>query len=109
MKELHREGLAIHPGPESCASDRKVRGEALTGEHAGQVLSPDIRIIGLSTLCSETEGNIGWCVIASANRNPRGPRPCACVEASCARTGRSHGHSLDRPASRMGKAKAVTP
>ena len=39
MKELHREGLAIHPGPESCASDRKVRGEALTGGGVGPVLS----------------------------------------------------------------------
>ena len=70
-------------------------GEALTGVHAGQVSSPDIRNPGLPTLCPDAEGNIGWRVIASANRSPRGPRPCACVEASCARTGRSHGHSLD--------------
>jgi hypothetical protein len=33
------EGVAIHTGPESCADGREVVGEALTGEHAGQVLS----------------------------------------------------------------------
>lgn len=33
------EGGAIHTGPESCASNREVRGEALTGEDAGQPLS----------------------------------------------------------------------
>ena len=33
------EGVAIHTGPESCADGRKAVGEALTGEHAGQVLS----------------------------------------------------------------------
>ncbi len=70
-------------------------GEALTGVHAGQVLSPDIRNPGLPTPCPNAEGNIGWRVIASANWNPRGPRPCACVEASCARTGRSHRYLLD--------------
>ena len=33
------EGLATHAGPESCAVVRKDGGEALTGEHAGQVWS----------------------------------------------------------------------
>ena len=39
MKESHIEGLATHGGPESCACDRKVMGEALTGVHTGRVLS----------------------------------------------------------------------
>ena len=30
------EGVAIHTGPESCASGREARGEALTGERIGQ-------------------------------------------------------------------------
>jgi len=30
------EGVATHTGPESCASGREVRGEALTGERIGQ-------------------------------------------------------------------------
>jgi hypothetical protein len=39
MKESHIEGLATHGGPESCACDREVMGEALTGVHTGRVLS----------------------------------------------------------------------
>jgi hypothetical protein len=31
MKESYGEGLATHTGPESCAVDREVGGEALTG------------------------------------------------------------------------------
>jgi RNA-directed DNA polymerase len=42
MKEPHREGVAIHSGPESCAAARKGSGEALTGEKAGRVLSREI-------------------------------------------------------------------
>lgn len=33
------EGVATHTGPESCTGGRQAVGEALTGEHAGQVLS----------------------------------------------------------------------
>jgi len=33
------EGVAIHTGPESCASGREARGEALTGERIGQLSS----------------------------------------------------------------------
>jgi hypothetical protein len=36
MKEPHREGIAIHSDPESCASSREGAGEALTGAHAGR-------------------------------------------------------------------------
>lgn len=39
MKESYSEGVAIHTGPESCGWDRKVTDEALTGVHAGWVLS----------------------------------------------------------------------
>jgi RNA-directed DNA polymerase len=42
MQEPHKKGLANHLGPQSCADDRKVVGEALTGEHAGQPLSSEI-------------------------------------------------------------------
>ncbi len=42
MQEPHKKGLASHLGPESCADGRKVVGEALTGEHAGQPLSSEI-------------------------------------------------------------------
>ena len=42
MQEPHKKGIANHLGPESCADGRKVVGEALTGEHAGQPLSSEI-------------------------------------------------------------------
>ena len=39
MKESYVEGLASHGGPESCADDREIAGEALTGVLAGRPLS----------------------------------------------------------------------
>jgi RNA-directed DNA polymerase len=42
MEVSYSEGLATHAGPESCAGDRKIDGEALTGERAGWVLSREI-------------------------------------------------------------------
>ena len=43
MKEPHIEGLANHDDPESCLGTRKGTGEALTGAHAGRVLSRENR------------------------------------------------------------------
>jgi hypothetical protein len=40
MKASYDEGLANHIGPESCADNGNITGEALTGESAGWVLSP---------------------------------------------------------------------
>jgi RNA-directed DNA polymerase len=57
MQESHGKGPASHPDPESCASDRKVAGEALTGAHAGQPLSCEIRWSGVPTPLSEAEGH----------------------------------------------------
>jgi hypothetical protein len=42
MKVPYGEGLATRAGPESCAWSRKRRGEALTGERVGRVLSREI-------------------------------------------------------------------
>jgi hypothetical protein len=42
MEVSYGEGVATHTGPESCACDREVAGEALTGERAGPVLSREI-------------------------------------------------------------------
>jgi RNA-directed DNA polymerase len=39
MKESYVKGLAARSGPESCVVAREGRGEALTGERAGRVLS----------------------------------------------------------------------
>ena len=42
MKESYRKGVANHPDPESCVASRKAAIEALTGAHAGRVLSCEI-------------------------------------------------------------------
>jgi hypothetical protein len=42
MKESYRKGVANHPDPESCVANREAGGEALTGAHAGGVLSCEI-------------------------------------------------------------------
>ena len=58
MKESHDQGPASQVDPESCVSDRKVAGEALTGAHTGQVSSCEITQSGTPTPLSEAEGNI---------------------------------------------------
>ena len=45
MKESYVKGLAAHSGPESCVAAREGRGEALTGERAGRVLSRESNIL----------------------------------------------------------------
>ena len=42
MKESYGKGVAIHPGPESCVASRKAAIEALTGVHAGRLMSREI-------------------------------------------------------------------
>jgi hypothetical protein len=93
MKESHIEGVANHDDPESCVGGREGVHEALTGACAGTVLSREIYTTGTPTLLSQAEGNTDatafarWCLV------PRGRRPAARAEPSCARTGRSHGCS----------------
>ena len=57
MKEPNGEGLASHPGPESCAGRREASGEALTGGSAGPVLSCDIKEFGVPTPLRYAEGH----------------------------------------------------
>jgi RNA-directed DNA polymerase len=57
MRESHGKDLASHPDPESCVGVRKDAGEALTGAHAGQPSSCEIRSSGVPTLLGEAEGN----------------------------------------------------
>jgi len=106
MKEPYIEGLANHDDPESCVGLRKEVGEALTGEHIGEVLSREINS-GVLTLLSEREGHIETNDMASSPRIPRGRRPSACVNAPCAGTGRSRVCPDDFGSpGRIGKAKA---
>src|ERR1700728_1300873 len=59
MKESHRKDPASHPDPESCVEGREATGEALTGAHAGQPSSCEIRSSGVPTPLSEAEGHTG--------------------------------------------------
>ena len=91
MQESYREGVASHPGPESCAGDREASGEALTGVHTGGALSRERTQIRVPTPSSGAEGNIVVCVSASARRTWRGRSTLACVETPCTEPGRSRG------------------
>ena len=90
MKESYRKGVASHPDPESCVASREAAIEALTGAHAGRVLSCEIIATGVPTLFRMAEGNTGGGVIASTRRTLRSLRPQACMETPHARTGRPH-------------------
>ena len=61
MQESHREGVAIHPDPESCMVAREGAIEALTGAHAGRVLSCEIIATGVPTSFRMAEGNTDGC------------------------------------------------
>jgi RNA-directed DNA polymerase len=71
MKEPYGEGLALHPDPESCACRREAAGEALTGAHAGPVLSREIGLdFGVPTYSVCAEGNIGDAAMRKAPPDP---------------------------------------
>jgi hypothetical protein len=90
MRESYRKGVANHPDPESCVASRKATIEALTGAHAGWVLSCEIIATGVPTSFCRAEGNTDGCASASIRRIPRSLRPQACMETPRARTGRPH-------------------
>ena len=89
MKESYSEGIANHTGPESCGGGSNAMAEALTGEHAGGLLSSEINSFQVPTLWSDGEGNTGCSVIASCKPTGGVVGTLACVEAPCAGTGRS--------------------
>ena len=90
MKESHRKGVANHPDPESCVAGRKAGREALTGAHAGRVLSCQITATRVPTSFDKAEGNTCGCASASVRGTLRSQRPQACMETPRARTGRPH-------------------
>ena len=85
MKEPYGEDPASRPDPESCVRTGNGAGEALTGAHAGQPSSCEIRSSGVPTLLSEAEGHTGGRVIGK-----RPPDP-AQSETLCMRGNSSHG------------------
>src|SRR6202158_2683509 len=108
MKESHRKGVASHPDPESCVGSCKAVGEALTGAHAGWVLSCEIIATGVPTSFRMAEGNTDGCAIASIRRTPRSLRPQACMETPRARTGRTHRRPSWKMLRRAGLEKALS-
>lgn len=70
MKESYRKGSASHPDPESCSDNHKVVAEALTGAHAGRILSCEIKAFGVPTLLTEAEGNTDRGDSASLESDP---------------------------------------
>ena len=89
MKESPRKGVANHPDPESCVASREAAIEALTGAHAGRVLSCEIKVLQRADGVSLSEGYISGGALVSPPRTLRSQRPCACMETPRARTGRS--------------------
>src|SRR6516164_11355438 len=85
MKKSHGKDPASHPDPESCVGGRKDAGEALTGAHAGQPSSCEIRSSGVPTLLSEAEGHTEGDVIGESSPDP------AQSETLCMRGNSSHG------------------
>ena len=75
MKVHCGEGVAIHIGPEPCVGIREGVGEASAGEHTGQPLSRESKIILSADVVRITEGNTDGREIASARPARRGRRP----------------------------------
>src|SRR6516164_8097239 len=85
MKESYGKDPASHPDPESCVGDRKGAGEALTGAHAGQPSSCEIRCSGVPMRLSDAEGHTEGGVIGKPPSDP------AQSETLCTRGNSSHG------------------
>ncbi len=75
MKAPNNKEVAIHIVPESCATYREVRREALTGVHIGQPLSRDRNLILGADAVQLAESNTTKCASASAWATRRGQRP----------------------------------
>jgi len=76
MQVLYGEGVATHPGPESCPTVRKGRGEALAGERVGWPLSRErCTTIGGPTQSCSWKATPGLPLAQGSSRPPRGQRP----------------------------------
>src|SRR3954447_3602681 len=110
MKESYGKDPASHPDPESCVGVREDAGEALTGAHAGQPSSCEIRSSGVPTPLCEAEGNTEGGVIGKPSPDP------AQSETLCTRGNSPHGKreiprapAADGGAGRSGKVVDLEP
>jgi hypothetical protein len=69
------EGAAIHIGPEPCTGIREDVGEASAGEHIGQPLSRENKIVPGADALRNAEGDMDGGIIASTRPARRGRRP----------------------------------
>ena len=112
MQESHGQDPASQPDPESCVCTGNGAGEALTGAHAGQPSSCEIRSSGAPTPLSEAEGNTVGGVIGEPSPGP------AQSETLCTRGNSPHGKreipqvptelvSMGRPVKAHGRTTGV--
>ncbi len=99
MKVHYRKGVATHPGPESCGtaregsrSDLSDLGRSVDRGSVGRAIEPRKQQFGVPTSLGARKATLDGALLQVPFRTPRGRRPRACVEAPCARTGRSRGH-----------------
>lgn len=89
MRESYREDLASCSGPKSYAGCGNTAGVATAGEHAGQLLSSDIK----RSVCRPCDGfgkaTRQASILARRTMARRSRKIWACVETFSARTGRS--------------------
>jgi hypothetical protein len=85
---LHFEGLATREVPESCGRARKSAPEALTGAHAGRVLSREIEILPGAEVVFGTEGNTRCTGMARCSGTWRGLRQTPSMRGSVMRENR---------------------
>jgi len=90
MKEPHGEGLASHTDPESCVVSREAGHEALTGAHAGGVLSREIPGNQDADPVYSAGRQHWWVRYREHSLDLRGLRPPTCMEPPRARTGRPY-------------------
>ena len=88
MKEPYGEGLASHTGSESCALSRKAGSEALTGAHAGGVLSRDMLINQSADVVHDGGRQHRWVRECEHSLDSARSETPACMETPRARTGR---------------------
>lgn len=89
MEVPHIEGLATRNGPESCAGDGNVVGEALTGGAWAELLSRESNELQSADDVRRTEGNTEQVVMARPVRALRGPWNSARAQAPRTGIGRS--------------------
>jgi len=109
MRESYGKGLANHPDPESCCGRRKAAVEALTGAHAGRVLSFERHLVWGADVVAAAESNTAGIVMARCWTAPRSPRPLARMETLCAGTERPRRCPISTREDRPENAKAGSP